>query len=682
MPVVPEYKQSEQMGALPSFRVQPVANENTFGAGLAQAVGNAGDEAFQIAVKEKNENDAKAVLDASSAYKNELAKGFNGDNGFYSLNGDLAKNVADKSNEYIQQTREKFMANLSKKQQTIFASHVAGTEEGYYKGALVHQQQQGEVAFENSTNANIETSGKLIRDNYKNDALVGAQFTNLDQYVTSFGIKKGWDETQIKNKQIQVKSQAVNDAFSYAINSDKLDDAKRLLDVYGPTIDKKNYGVMQAVFREKTEKLQTKTTAKDIVNSSGSLQEALGKIGNISVPNTSSWSQTKELVSLNESGGDPTAQNGDSGASGKYQFMPGTWKSIMGDAPMTPENQEIAFEKKYKPIYDKYGTTGVLVAVYAGDQNAERYANGQPLIGDNGNEYSADDPQYSNGNKYPSVNEYVQKGLGSGQGPLATAEYQQKLTDQVKSEWGVKQAIKAEDTRNKMDGFELYLTQNKPKSIDEIESAATNFGFTGGELISAISKGKQNAGLLKIEESQGQDEAYKAALQDIYSGEIKDKQNLEAKYAGTVGVQHLIALSNFLETTVNKESKVPIELQNKDNLEAFNGVIKESNLDKTTSLTEKSRVMEKVIDQIKVAKQKGIPVGRDDIEQWTREQTQKIAISRTWYGGSNKIYTADVPNGWSIDDEGPVDPNGVRPDKFTNGKFYITRNGVDIEMRE
>ena len=46
-----------------------------------------------------------------------------------------------------------------------------------------------------------------------------------------------------------------------------------------------------------------------------------------------------------ESGGDYGAQNPNSSASGKYQFIDSTWKSVMGDAPRTPENQEIAMRK-------------------------------------------------------------------------------------------------------------------------------------------------------------------------------------------------------------------------------------------------------------------------------------------------------------------------------------------------
>jgi len=683
MPIIPTVDRKVAPQAMPAVRQSSKAfTEDAFGSDVGQTMAYAGAKVEKQALIKQDQDDTKAVLDATTAYKQDLATRFNGEGGFYTLEGNNAKDISTQAGQYMDTVRQGYQQNLTKRQALAFQAHIADTESSYYKGAIVHQEQQGEIAFANSTNANIEMSGKLFQDNSKNDAMAITQLKNIDQSVALFGARKGWDANQIKNKQLQMKSQTINDTFTSLMGADKLDDAKRIMDVYGPTIDKKNYGAMQAVFREKTDKLQTKTTAKDIVANSGSLQEALGKVGIANNPNTSTWAQTKELVSGNESGGDTNALNGDSGAKGKYQFMPETWKAVMGDAPMTPENQEIAFEKKYKPIFDKYGTKGVLVAVYAGDQNAERYANGQPLIGDNGNEYSADDPQYSNGNKYPSVNEYVQKGIGSGQGPLAQAEYQQKLTDQVKSEWGVKQAIKAEETKNKMEGFGLYLTQNKPKSVDDIEAAAINFGFTGTDLIHAIGTGKQYAGLLKIEEGQAQDEAYKAALQDVYDGSVKDLSSLQAKYGATVGIQHLISLSSFLEATVNKSSKVPIELQNKDNLMAFEGVIKELGLDKTEGTTVKSRIFSKVTDQVLAAKAKGTPISRDDIEAWTREQGQKVVIDRTWYGAPVTTYIGNVPSTWTINGKEVTDTNGIKATKFENGKWYTTINGVDIEMRE
>lgn len=52
-----------------------------------------------------------------------------------------------------------------------------------------------------------------------------------------------------------------------------------------------------------------------------------------------------DQMAQKESGGDYNAQNPKSSASGKYQFIDSTWRQVMGDAPRTPENQEIAMRK-------------------------------------------------------------------------------------------------------------------------------------------------------------------------------------------------------------------------------------------------------------------------------------------------------------------------------------------------
>lgn len=106
-----------------------------------------------------------------------------------------------------------------------------------------------------------------------------------------------------------------------------------------------------------------------------------------------------------ESGGDYEAENGDTGAYGKYQIMPENWAAwaeeagIGADAPRTPENQEIVARFKLGQYYDKYGARGAAIAWYGGE-GALNYSD-EALSrrqGDNG--------------EYPSINEYADEVLG------------------------------------------------------------------------------------------------------------------------------------------------------------------------------------------------------------------------------------------------------------------------------
>lgn len=106
-----------------------------------------------------------------------------------------------------------------------------------------------------------------------------------------------------------------------------------------------------------------------------------------------------------ESGGNYNAENGDTGAYGKYQIMPSNWSSwaeeagIGADAPRTPENQEIVARFKLGQYYDKYGARGAAIAWYGGE-GALNYS-----------EEALNRKQGDNG-EYPSINEYADEVLG------------------------------------------------------------------------------------------------------------------------------------------------------------------------------------------------------------------------------------------------------------------------------
>lgn len=106
-----------------------------------------------------------------------------------------------------------------------------------------------------------------------------------------------------------------------------------------------------------------------------------------------------------ESGGNYNAENGDTGAYGKYQIMPSNWPAwaeeagIGADAPRTPENQEIVARFKLGEYYDKYGARGAAMAWYAGEGSL------------NYSEEALNRKQGDNG-EYPSINEYADEVLG------------------------------------------------------------------------------------------------------------------------------------------------------------------------------------------------------------------------------------------------------------------------------
>lgn len=324
-----------------------------------------------------------------------------------------------------------------------------------------------------------------------------------------------------------------------------------------------------------------------------------------------------------------------------------------------------------------------MVAVYAGDSNAERYANGQDLVGDNGQTYSADAPQ----GKYPSVNQYVKNGLGdSFQGPTSQTvsaydptkydvlkQVANEAVQESKVAWSVA-------TKTRMDNFDNNVLQNHLTTVADIEDAAKSEGFTGEDLMNAIGKGKQVAGLLKLEQDQSAQDSYNAALTDIHNGNIINRSDLDAKYGASVPIEKLMSMENYLSATINKESKVPPEMQNADNMEAFRGVVKDAGLQ--GDLTEESRIRDKVTAEVMNMKSKGLAVTRSDIESITKQQSSAIILNKSLYtSDKSSVYVGDVPKGWSIDGSGPIDENGQRPNKYYQGNWFKTVNGVDYEMQ-
>lgn len=97
-----------------------------------------------------------------------------------------------------------------------------------------------------------------------------------------------------------------------------------------------------------------------------------------------SFGKFLNAIAKKESGGNYGAINADSGASGKYQIMPGnipSWsKEALGKSVSvsqfrnSPQLQEAVARYKLKQYYDKYGAEGAAIAWYAGESAARRRA--------------------------------------------------------------------------------------------------------------------------------------------------------------------------------------------------------------------------------------------------------------------------------------------------------------------
>lgn len=114
-------------------------------------------------------------------------------------------------------------------------------------------------------------------------------------------------------------------------------------------------------------------------------------------------------LSAQESGGDYSARNGRTGASGRFQIMPKNWApwareaGLGANAERTAENQDVVARFKMQQYYDQFGSwDAVAVAWYAGPDDAERFLK------------NPNDPKFTRrpAKNEPSINEYVQQVRG------------------------------------------------------------------------------------------------------------------------------------------------------------------------------------------------------------------------------------------------------------------------------
>lgn len=105
-------------------------------------------------------------------------------------------------------------------------------------------------------------------------------------------------------------------------------------------------------------------------------------------------------ISGQESGGNYNAVNGRTGASGRFQIMPGNWpawskEAGLGDnAPRTPENQDLVAKFKMQQYYEQFGNWRDVAIAWYGGPGAVGYSD------------AAKNRKQGGGNE-PSINEYA-----------------------------------------------------------------------------------------------------------------------------------------------------------------------------------------------------------------------------------------------------------------------------------
>lgn len=253
---------------------------------------------------------------------------------------------------------------------------------------------------------------------------------------------------------------------------------------------------------------------------------------------------TKEMfikaVSANESSNNDHAVNGDSGAYGRYQIMPENWPEwskeagIAGADISDPEAQRKVATYKLSEYIDKYGVEGAAVAWYAGEGTAEAWVRDGAkahVKGSGGDGW--DKPQYSNGNEYPSIRQYVVNTLaeiGGGQAREETPAEAQKRKEMIQRNVATRLQVMAKR--------KAQILENQKVEIEQRVAAAVKNGATDVEVL----KMRQDYAETHPEYQRAMQGQLNQAQISVNKAAAKA---LQAKAANVLGVKAAIANGQF-----------------------------------------------------------------------------------------------------------------------------------------
>lgn len=422
MPQIPSYERQASLNIAPSFRVQSTAPNG------AESIANALGVTVQVmqkqAAEEKQKEDTAAVLAASNQMTSEMLEYFNGENGVFSTKGINAKGTFQQSKDYMDNTLKKYVSMLGNDDQRLaFMSHMKENSYNYLRSAATHERNEMEGYRKQEYDTGLTINNQGIASNWNDINAISGLVKRNDQLLDSSALDFGVDKDTINLKKQAQNSLGIKSAVQAAIDNDNFNQAKEILKTFKGNIEPTVYNDLYAKVNKYVEKNNDFILVDKIIQGSmrqdGTVDVELADklLRNEMGPGKAiDYNVFKTNLIGKESGGSYDTVNKDTGAIGKYQILPENWAQwaqdagLSADAEPTPENQEIVADAKLKPLYEKYGPQGAAVAWYAGEQNAQRWIDGEKdAIDDNGNHYAWDKKQ----GEYDSITEYVSSVAGN-----------------------------------------------------------------------------------------------------------------------------------------------------------------------------------------------------------------------------------------------------------------------------
>ena len=424
----------------PAVRVSGDVNAyGTSGEGygkMAAAVG----QVARVAAQRQDDLDAADVMKARNEVMTSLTQQLYGEQGLFTTGvGENAKGLIGRTTDAINKTYEDVSKNYNPRVRFALKGNLNENMANFQRIAASKEMAEGKKVEEATFASNLQTNAQQAALTWQVNGAPTMYVNQSDVLLAAQAQKEGWSGAQLAAERRKMVTNIAAAAAGAALENEDYDRADEILGRFRNEMDPDTYWKLARVSKKHTEAKEFDSLAHEIFSKPGVWEgnhfneaKALEYVNEICGPNVTKRIggaiKNKEdffaAVAGQESGGNYNAQNGRTGAFGKYQIMPENWPSwaqeagLSADAPQTPENQEIVAKYKLGQYYDELGPEGALVAWYAGYRNGERWRDGEADAIGEGGHYSWDARQ-GNGDE-PSIREYVQQALGRAGGAERT----------------------------------------------------------------------------------------------------------------------------------------------------------------------------------------------------------------------------------------------------------------------
>jgi hypothetical protein len=461
----------------PAVRVS--SDVNAYGSGgeeygkLGAAIG----QVNKVLAQRRDDLDAADVMKARNEIMTSLTQQLYGENGLFVIGvGENAKGLMGRTTDAINQTYDDVSKNYNDRVKYALKGNLNENMANFQRIAASKEMAEGNEVRRETFASNLQTNAQQAALTWQVTGAPTMYVKNGDTLLQVRAKQEGWSGAQLAEERRKMVTDVAAAAAGAALENEDYDRADEILNQFRSDMDQQTYWKLARVGKQKQQAKEMDMEADEIFNMPGvwdgknfnaakAMEYVNARYGKDAVKSSGGAIKNKEdffaAVAGQESGGNYNAQNGRTGAFGKYQIMPENWPSwaqeagLSADAPQTPENQEIVAKYKLGQYYDELGPEGALVAWYAGYQNGVRWRDGAADAIGAGGHYSWDARQ-GNGDE-PSVREYVQEALGRAGGAERTVsaydpEKRDRLMKLIKAKGGDMQKAYQQQRRQYLDG--------------------------------------------------------------------------------------------------------------------------------------------------------------------------------------------------------------------------------------